>query len=253
MERSNVPPNLDGARFVVGAALLFFASVSDLRTRRVTNTAWIVGATAGLVFLAIEYAVLDRPLDWVPLAIIPLIILITYGLWYFHLLAGGADAKAIMMLAILIPFPVGWDLAGRVLPLWPSPLPPAFSVFANSLLVFLLIPLLFLVWNLAHRDLRFPAMFLGYTMGVDRAAKSFVWVTERVDEEGRVRQVLLSSKMSREEQAENLEALRRSGRTRVWVTPKIPFMVPLFGGYVAAFFVGDVFTRLLLSIMGRTL
>ena len=38
----------------------------------------------------------------------------------------------------------------------------------------------------------------------------------------------------------NLARLKAMGTDKVWATPKIPFMIPLFLGFVAAFLIGDV-------------
>jgi len=231
----------DVLRFAVGSAILLYASVSDLRWRRVPNRTWLIGGAIALAILAVDALAFDR-IRGVYLVLVPIIIVLAYVSWYFHLLAGGADAKALMMLAALVPYPLDWATS---LPRWTSPLPPAAVSFANSLLVFLALPLLFLVFNLLRGDVRFPTMLLGYTLSLDEAQRRFVWVTERVDDAGRVRQVLMSSKQTPEEQAENIARLRAAGRTRAWVTPKIPFMVPLFAGFLAAFVLGDVFTKLL--------
>jgi preflagellin peptidase FlaK len=45
---------------------------------------------------------------------------------------------------------------------------------------------------------------------------------------------------------EDLARLRAAGVDRVWVTPQTPFMVPLFGGFILAFVVGN----LLIGILG---
>ena len=125
--------------------------------------------------------------------------------------------------------------------------------FANSLIVFLLIPLAFLTYNLARGDIRFPAMMLGYRLDLDAAARRFVWVTETIDPAtGRRRQLLMASKQSREEQETNLAGLRAAGVDRVWVTPKIPFMVPLLGGFLVAFLFGDVLTQVILLVLVPT-
>lgn len=233
-------PAIDWARFAFGTALLLYASVLDLRTRRVPNRTWLVGTAGGLLVLAVDVLVLHR-LEPLYLVLVPLIVAVSYGLWYVHLIAGGADAKALMTLAVLAPYPL--DLGGAF-PVWPDALPPAAVAFANSLLVFLLFPLLFVLYNLARGDVRFPAMFLGYRLALDHAATSFVWIAERAGEDGAVRQVLMASRMDPEQVEANVARLRALGRTRVWVTPKIPYMVPLLGGYVAAFFLGDVLTHL---------
>ena len=42
------------------------------------------------------------------------------------------------------------------------------------------------------------------------------------------------------DRSEDLARLRAAGIDKVWVTPQIPFMVPLLGGFWLAFFVGNV-------------
>jgi archaeal preflagellin peptidase FlaK len=241
---------LDIARLVAGTAILAYASVLDVRTRRVPNRTWLVGGALAALLLLLDVVALHH-VDPVYLILIPALMLVFYGLWYAHLIAGGADAKALMTLALLAPYPIELAAGARTLPLWPSPLPVTVVTFANSLLLFVAVPLVFFVYNAVRGDVRFPSMLLGYTMSLDRAEGRFVWVSERVDDSGRIHQVLLSSKQSPEEQAENIARLRAAGRTRAWVTPKIPFMVPLLGGYVAAFLLGDVFTKVLSETLLR--
>lgn len=243
---------LDVLRLVVGVAILSYGSVRDLRTRRVPNRTWLVGGAIGAFLLLIDVTVYDR-IDSAYLLLAPLVVVLAYAFWYIHLIAGGADAKALMMLAVLVPYPYGFEGPLGAWPLWPSVLPPTAVTFANSLLVFVAVPFLFFAYNLIRGDLRFPTMFLGYRMELDHAERSFVWISERIDEAGRTRQLLMSSRLSPEEEAQNVARLRAAGRTRVWVTPKIPFMVPLLGGFVASAVLGDVFTKLLTLTLFRGL
>lgn len=246
--RARVAAPLDVVRFVFGSAVLLYASVLDLRTRRVPNPTWYWSGGVGAVLLALDLLVFDR-VPWQYLVAIPLIMAVAYALWYFYLIAGGADAKAIMMLAVLVPVPIDLASDALALPVWPPLLafPPALTIFANSLLAFVLVPLFLLARNLLRGDVRLPAAVLGYTMALDDVERRFVWPMERVDDAGRVRLLLFASKLPPEELRTQLERLRAAGRTRVWVTPKIPFMVPLLVGYVATFVLGDVFTHVLVE------
>lgn len=239
---------LDAARFLLGFGVLGYASVSDLKTRRVPNRTWYVSGALAAGLLIGDVALTDRA-DALYLGLIPIIMAVAYGLWYFYLIAGGADAKALMMLAVLLPFPIDVALGQRVFPIWAPVIayPPTVVVFANSLLVFLAFPVAYFLLNALRGDLRFPLMFLGYRTSLERAEQGFVWVAERVAHDDSVETLLFASKLDPEAQAANLERLRAIGRDRVWVTPKIPYMVPLLGGFVAAFFLGDVFTRILVD------
>lgn len=239
---------LDVARLFLGSGFLGYAAVRDLRTRRVPNGVWIAfGTCAFLLFLA-DLLVIRR-YGWIDALIAVGVIALAYGLWYLHLLAGGADAKALMVLAVLLPTPVGWEWAGVALPAWPSPVPGSLVVLANGLVLFAAAPVGLAAYNLARRDLRFPTMFLGYRISIDRAEASFVWIVDRVRQDGSLGQVLFPSRIGEDQYGENVRRLREQGRSRVWVTPKIPFMLPLLGGFVAAFLLGDVLFRLVVRIV----
>lgn len=239
---------LDALRLAIGAGLLLFASVQDLKHRRVHNYVWVVGGLLGLILLLMDLLVTQRA-TWVDLGFVVLVIGVAYVLWWAHILAGGADAKALMMLAILLPVPISWDVGAVHYPLWttPIPLPAALVVLANSVLAFALVPFLLFFYNLGRRDVHVPAMFLGYRMDLDQAAKSHVWIVERAHEDGRRSMVLWVSRLTPDAYEENVRRLRALGLRRVWTTPKIPFMVPLLLGFVAAFWYGDLLTHLVVQ------
>ncbi|MBI2079105.1 MAG: prepilin peptidase [Euryarchaeota archaeon] len=237
---------LDLLRLVIGSGFLLHASILDLRTRRVPNGVWIAMAScAGLLFV-VDVGVTHR-YGWLQLAVAAAIAGLAYVLWFFHLLAGGADAKALMALGLLLPGSIDWAWAGRDLPLWGSPMPGALVVLANGLVLFAVAPFALFAYNVARGDLRFPVMFLGYRMPRAEAAARFVWIVDSIDDAGRHRQLLFPSRTSEQEYAANLERLRQAGVDRVWVTPKIPFMLPLLLGFLVAFVLGDV----LFHLVGR--
>lgn len=239
---------LDLLRLFVGAAVLAFAGYTDWQWRRAPNVLWIFLAIAGSVLLAAE-AALDWgafAARWPYLVFIPVFVALIYGLWWFGLIAGGADAKALMALALLLPFPLALSAS---IPPWASIVPGAFSVLGNSLIAFLLVPLGFLVWNVAHGDFRFPQIFLGMRRRAADVRRGHVWPMEVVDETGARRTRLFASRMSDAEIDEAFARVQALGDERVWVSPKIPFMIPLLVGFLLAFGVGD----LLFGILQRVL
>ena len=44
---------------------------------------------------------------------------------------------------------------------------------------------------------------------------------------------------------EELAEFEKLGITEIWVTPKIPFMIPLLAGFLATFVLGDILLHLL--------
>lgn len=237
-------PFLDLLRLFAGATVLAFASWTDWRWRRAPNVLWILLALVGVVALAAQLA-LDPSgtlAQWRYLVGIPLFAGAIYAMWWFGLLAGGADAKALMALALLVPFPLA--LAEGIPPL-SSPMPGAFAVLENSLLLFLLIPLSLAVWNIAHGDARFPHLFLGVKRRAADVRRGHAWPMEMVSEDGQRRTRFMASRLSDEEVDAAFARIQALGEERVWVSPKIPFMIPLMGGFVTAFLVGDLLFGLL--------
>ena len=237
-------------RLLIGAGFLTYASLLDLRTRRVPNNVWLALGSLSLLLFIFDWASEGR-FTWITAVIALGSMLLMYGLWYVHILAGGADAKALMAISILLPIPVVWTIMGATFPLWPSPMPGVIVVLANSVLAFALAPLLLFLFNLARGDVRFPAMLLGYRMSLAKSRDAFVWVVDHVTVEGKRRQLLFPSAMSDEDYDANLDRLEKAGEKRVWVTPKIPFMVPLLFGFIGTFFVGDVLFRLVTVVVER--
>lgn len=239
-----MPPFLDLIRLFVGVSLLGFASYTDWRWRRAPNVLWTIMAVIGVLLLAMEAALDWRGLlaRWPYLAGALVLIALVYALWCFGLIAGGADAKALMAIAILLPFPI--TLADGVPPL-ASPLPGGFTVLGNSLIAFMLVPVSFLVWNVAHGDLRPPHLFLGMKTRAADVRRGHQWPMEVVDETGTRHTKLFASRMSDQDIDATFARVQALGDERVWVSPKIPFMIPILAGFILAFLAGD----LLLGVM----
>lgn len=232
---------LDLVRLFAGATVLAFASYTDWKWRRAPNALWIAVAFVGLVLLAAE-AALDWSgtlARWPYLAFVPAFAAVVYGLWYLGLVAGGADAKALMALGVLAPFPVA---LGPGVPPLDSLVPGAFATLGNSLVFFLAIPLTLFAWNAARGDFRLPHAFLGVRRRGRDARRGHAWPMETVDAEGRRATRLFGSRMGRAELDEQLDRIEALGDERVWVTPKVPFMIPLLLGFVSSFLVGDLLT-----------
>jgi preflagellin peptidase FlaK len=163
-------------------------------------------------------------------------------------LHGGADTKAMMAIAILVPFYptfMGLPLLKTSFDL-PSSItlqlvfPYALIILFNAVIISVFIPLGFAIFNSIKRHFKFPHMFLGYKMETyPKNSKKFVWLMERV-EEGKLYSVLRPSKMDDLDLKAELMKLREHGVKKVWVTPQIPFMITLTIGYVFAFLVGNI-------------
>ena len=227
---------LDVFRLITGVILLTYASYTDMKTRRAANTLWVIMGIVGITLIIIQYLDGGFPNIWY-LIFIPIMIALTYAFFQLRLLFGGADAKALMALAILVPIQ---PLIGAF-PLWPSFLPGSFCIFLNALLLFLFIPVSLFFFNIGKRNLQFPHCFLGYVISVEKAKQTFVWPMEKI-QDGKRKLVYMPKDFDVDEELAEFEKL---GITEIWVTPKIPFMIPLLAGFLATFVLGDILLHIL--------
>jgi len=224
-------------RLITGAILLTYASYTDVKTRRAANKLWIIMAIIGAVLLLIQYLDGGFPNIWY-LVFIPIMIALMYLFFQMRLLFGGADAKALMALAILVP--IQPTMLGEQLPLWKSFMPGSWIIFANATILFLLIPLSLLVYNIGKRNVKFPHSLLGYVITVEKAKQKFVWPLEKI-KDGKRRLMYMPKNFDIDEELAEFE---KQGITEIWVTPKIPFMIPLLIGFLVSFFLGDLLLQL---------
>ncbi len=270
-------------RFLFGGGVLLYAIWLDLKYRRVPNWVWLATAAVGLVFIAVDIAA-GSP-AWVWFAWIPVVIVVTYALWWFRLLFGGADAKCVMAFAILVPYPPALMAGdGGLWPHLPAFMPTAATMLFNAVLFTLVIPISYAVMNAARGNLHPAAMFLGRRVPLASVYDDPVWVMDWVDvapenepeeEEPSLDEMEDDPVLDRDQlpalaeneldgatirlhymptragdYVRNLARLEAMGVTEVWVTPKVPFMVPLMLGYVGAFVIGDVLVSLTLWLGG---
>jgi preflagellin peptidase FlaK len=180
-----------------------------------------------LTFLAFGYLGLEHFGEgrfWTMLTV-PLLIVFFFVLYQFDVIKGGADAKALIALSLV--FPMYPEMAGLPVlelndPASLTILPFPVLVLFNGAILTLLVPLGMFLLNLFRRDIRFPLMLFGTRMSIEDAKKKHVWPMERVDG-GKVRMVLFP----RSDDEADWDALREAGTDRPWVTPKVPFLVPL--------------------------
>lgn len=180
-----------------------------------------------LTFLAFGYLGLEHFGEgrfWTMLTV-PLLIVFFFVLYQFDVIKGGADAKALIALSLV--FPMYPEMAGLPVlelndPASLTILPFPVLVLFNGAILTLLVPLGMFLLNLFRRDIRFPLMLFGTRMSIEDAKKKHVWPMERVDG-GKVRTVLFP----RSDDEADWDALREAGTDRPWVTPKVPFLVPL--------------------------
>lgn len=170
---------------------------------------------------------------------VPIMMLLIVAMYMLDVIRGGADAKALLSLSILFPFhPVlgSFPILHSDAPSAEIIFPFSFVILITAAVLVVLLPLGFLAKNLASRDFQFPLAFLGYKMESAEIGKSHVWLMERIQDGRHV----TSTRTRRDEDlGKEVEALSEAGYKRIWVTPKIPFIVPMTASIILSAVIGN--------------
>ncbi len=174
------------------------------------------------------------------LAMIPAIMVFAFAMYFFYIIHGGADAKAIITLAILVPFYPSIPyithraVSEEVIPLMQAFFPFTLVILLNSSLIVLVFPVSYLFINLFKGDINFPLMFFGYKKKIDELEDSFVWPMQYYDG-GELKTELFPRTRSEKK----IKSLKERDVRTAWATPKIPFIVPMFVGFLISFLIGN--------------
>ena len=265
-------------RLVIAVAVMLSASVSDVRTRHVSDRHWLVlcvsGVSAEAVMLsqsdpyaAIAYAfgaslltvymlsdvhfailvpavlsLVVPALSGSPIgsqvALIPVLYLAFLALYMSKVVVGGADIKFLMSVAMVFPS----ASVHPCLPLrGPGPGPGMMVPAAATLLMALALTLAGSLLMLL-RNVRDGHVGRGslssYVVDVSDADPVFVWPVEDPRHPG------APHRGSPDDAADILEHCRANGVERIRVTPAIPFILPLTVSFFVTVLLGDPLSHL---------
>lgn len=216
---------------------VYLGSEEETTRAKLTTFGKYALALGSILALAYQY---DGDEYFQHLLAIPIIMLFVVVMYMLDIVRGGADAKALISLSILFPFyPAfgslpfihGETSAAETL------LPFSFSILVNAAIIVALTPLVFLARNLSRKEFAFPLGLLGYKLDTAEIANKHVWLMESIMD-GKL--VTHARPRRQEDQKADIELLASSGYKRVWVTPKIPFIVPMLVSLILTTVVGNV-------------
>lgn len=185
----------------------------------------------------------------VPAAVIAVLVSVVFARLLFEagILYGGADAKAIIIAAVLVPlFPSPLLIPTSLVPVLTGLVPFAMNVLIDTALLSLVVPLGIFLLNVSRGEARGWKAFTGYSLPVGELPHRFVWVRNPMFGEGRTEEEAIeTSEQDRHRRERIARELTERGVDRTWVTPQIPYLVLIAAGVVVALLLGNLLFDLL--------
>ncbi len=219
---------IHAVKVAVALAFLVEASIMDWRERLISNKLWVYMLMVFIPLDAVEYFVKPFNLLFAVLQFV-FIFFFSYAVYWLGLY-GGADAKALMCLAVAFPvYPtfLNFPLLGTGIGIF------AFSTLANSVIAAPFLVVILLIRNLIRGNLEFPQCLIGYREKLENV--KFHNLLEYVEGNKVVKKV-----RGIEANEEELKKLRRKGVKEVWVSPALPFICFMTAGFLISVFLGDL-------------
>ncbi|MHC1568118.1 MAG: A24 family peptidase [Candidatus Syntropharchaeia archaeon] len=228
--------NLDIIRVGFCIPFLFYACISDLKTRRVSNMVWLIMAAGSIIFMISDLLSKGIPSLFPFLFSSAFMFVFAYAIFKAGLF-GGADAKCLIVLSMTIPTYPHFSMGEMEFPL-KIPLFPVFSFVAlgNGVILSAFLPFLLFFYNIFHfRTVKAKNplyLFIGYPLPVSKLRGKKVNLLD-----GSFGRIPLDE--------EKIRKLEEEGIKKVWVTPALPFMIPITVGFFTAVFYGDIISSLI--------
>ena len=265
---------LSAVRVVFSLALLLYASWSDYKTREVTNKVWMVYAPIALGLTMTELLLYETTNLYLFGASFGLTAIFSIILFYTGAF-GGADSKALICIALALPFSPS-ILLTPLLPGGASPLLQLIfplTILSNGVLfaaatgIYMLFRNLILgrgkrgklfEGTLAKESIgkKFLVLITGYRFPVAKLKEKwhiFPMEDIEVNAESSVRKlVILPREDGRDAIVERLSAAVKDGKIsdKVWATPGLPMLIFITAGLIIALIFGDIVWLIISSLFG---
>jgi preflagellin peptidase FlaK len=264
-----VPPALDLAALLLTVGVFIAASLSDLKTREISNKFWLVYGPGALLVFALRVVFVP---DALPILLVSAgaTIVVAFLLFQFSVM-GGADSKALMCLALALPVAPSF-----LAPFWQSPFvfyPLPIAILVNSFLLSIGSAVFLLARNLFQRASAGRGLFQGFeresilrkilvmltsykTSFNSLQSKVYLYPAEEVSvvDSKPVRQfhLVASAAEERDKLVSGLESYKQQGMFSdgVWVTPGLPHLVFLTASLLVTLVVGDLMMWLFFRAVG---
>ena len=224
---------------------LLYSCYSDIKTRRVTNNLWLIMLVSGAVFMLFD--ILTHGISYILYVFISagFMFVIVYILFQLGIF-GGADAKSLIVLSMIFPASPTFKAFEYSFPLHkPSIDSFAFSILGNAIMLIFIFLIGLAAYNIMKMGIRIDNpwyIFIGYRTKISQLVNKHVRLLQDLnivdrDIELHYRRGELDERIIHE-----LKNLSEKGLIKddVWVTPKLPFMIPMTMGFFVAVFYGNL-------------
>ncbi|MBP1910577.1 A24 family peptidase C-terminal domain-containing protein [Methanolobus bombayensis] len=237
---------------------LLYSCYSDIKTRRVSNDVWFMMFGVGFIF--IMYDLMTYGLPYLMRNVLSFLFIFAFVYILFQLGAfGGADAKILMVISLIIPTFPTIEIGSTSLPVNGVPFINlfAFSVFGNSVILTVIVPIGLFLYNLIKNpseSLKRPHyMFIGYLTPISKLQKGHFRMLDSYSrtKDGVDFRFTRSGTEITSEVISELKKLQQEGKVKdgVWITPGLPFMIPITAGFLTAVIFGDLIFYITMQFM----
>ncbi len=242
---------LDILKVLFCMPFLLYSCYTDIKTRRVTNNLWLVMLAGSMFFVVYDIMTKGTPYLMRLFLSAGLIFALVYVLFKVGTF-GGADAKSLIVISVILPSYPAIHALGYDFPL-NEPLIDLFSfgILGNAVLLTVVVPLGLAAYNIFRMGLHIDKplyIFIGYKAKISEIGNKHIKLIQGYEVADN--EVKFKFRRGGVEIDENvvseLRTLNEKGliKNEVWVTPGLPFMIPITLGFFVAVFYGDLVLEL---------
>ena len=217
--------------------MLLISSYKDVKFREVADKLWLIFAILGIILNLFYYLNSPNQFSYLIIFYLMITIFISWGLYVLKLY-GGADAKCLIVISIILPT---WNM------LYGFHQITAIVTLTNSLLVSLIVPLYFVIYN-SVKIINGENIFEGFE-NESKVKKIFAFIIGYRNSTYKKSHMICIEKNINGDKKFDFgifsEKLVITNDFNKWVTFSIPFLIYVGIGFVITIFVGDLYFVLL--------
>ncbi|MCW4032432.1 MAG: prepilin peptidase [Candidatus Bathyarchaeota archaeon] len=254
---------IDSIAIIASIALLTYASWNDYISREVPDIVWIIFAPIGIVLTSLRLYI-NQDLILVSLFSVAIIAIISLIAFYTGMF-GGADAKALICIALAMPvYPI--FLTKFVQPMFPLSVMVNSFLMASFVSVYAVLRNIYwlvskkgkLFYELESESLgkKILAFISGFKISIDKyKTDKHLQLIEKIESKNGTQKKHLEIFFILEDHGEVLnnyvpkEYLKINSTGNVWVTPLIPMIIFITLGYLATLIIGDTVLNIIVDLM----